>query len=51
MHTFYKKNACVLAYIKKKLYICRLFVHIRIKSGGIDIQGSRNNAREQAKEK
>ena len=27
MHTFYKKNARVLAYIKKKLYICRLFVY------------------------
>ena len=24
MHTFYNKNARILAYIKKKLYICRL---------------------------
>ena len=51
MHTFYKKNARVLAYMKKKLYICRLFVYSRIKSGGINIQGSRKNAREQDKEK
>ncbi len=29
MHTFYKKNARVLAYMKKKLYICRLFVYKR----------------------
>lgn len=27
MHTFYNKNARVLAYMKKKLYICRLFVY------------------------
>ena len=51
MHTFHKKNARVRGYIKKKVYICRLFVDGRIKSGGINIQGSRKNAREQDKEK
>ena len=29
MHTFYKKKARALAYIKKKLYICRIFVRKR----------------------